>query len=112
MAVIDELAGRENGGDEFHPVDHRVESVFKETDQVLGSVAAPARCLFVITAELALRDIAVISPEQLFSRQLRTEIRDLAATPAVLARTVIADVDGALGPTPQVDAIAPVDFIF
>ena len=39
MAVIDELAGGEHGGDEFRAIDDGVETALEKTDEVLAGIA-------------------------------------------------------------------------
>src|SRR5205807_1042364 len=108
VAVIDQLARCEGGGDEFHAVDYGVETAFEQLDEVLAGIALAARGLLVEAAELALADIAVIALELLLGHQLGAEIRGLLAPLAVLAGTVVAAVQRALRATPQIDAKASI----
>src|SRR6266404_2145 len=108
MAVIDELARGEGGGDEFHPVDDGIEAALQEFDEVLAGVALAPRGLLVEATELTLADIAVIALELLLGHQLGAEIRGLLTALAVLAGTVVAAVQRTLRATPQIDADAPV----
>src|SRR5690348_7485418 len=112
MAVIDELAGGKNRGNEFGAVDDRIETALQQADQVLAGVATAARRFFVDLAELAFPDIAVVALEPLLGHQLRAVFRRLATALAMLARAVFAIVEGALGAAPQVHLEAAVDLVF
>src|SRR5690606_2768555 len=111
VAVIDELAGGEDGRHELGAIDHGLQAALQEADHVLGGVAAVARGLLVHLAELALADIAVVALQALLRHQLQTEIGGLLAALAVLARAIFAVVDGALGAAPEIDAQTAVDLV-
>src|SRR6185503_10145878 len=82
-------------------------------DHILAGVAGTARGVLVIFAELALGDVAVITLELLFGLKLGAIVAELlGAALAVLARTVRAFVDRALGTAPEIFADAAVELVF
>ncbi|MPL88357.1 hypothetical protein SDC9_34377 [bioreactor metagenome] len=112
VAVVDELAGGEDGRHELGAIDDRVETALEQADQVLAGVALDALGFRVDAAELLLGHVAVVALELLLGAQLGTEVRQLAlAALAVLARAVFALVQRRLGAAPDVLAHAAVDFV-
>ena len=111
VAVIDELAGRERGRHELHAVDDGIEPALQELDQVLAGIAAAARRLFIESAELALAEIGVVALQLLLRHELRPEIGRLLAALPVLARTIVAAIERALRPAPEIDVEAAVDLV-
>src|SRR5262249_4219364 len=84
---------------------------FQELDQVLAGIAAAARRLFIEPAELALAEIGVVALQLLLRHQLRPEIGRLLAALPVLARTIVAAIERALRPAPEIDVEAAVDLV-
>src|SRR5439155_5812056 len=87
------------------------EPALEQADQVLAGVALAPRRFLIDAAELALADIAVVALEPLLGHQLLAIVGWLLAPLAMLARAVIALVDRALRPAPQIDAQPAVDLV-
>src|ERR1700760_885141 len=112
MAVIDELARGEHGGDEFRAIDHGVEPALQKADQVFAGVALHAAGFDIDAVELAFGDVGVIAFQLLLGAQLHAEVRKLAlAALAMLAGAVFALVDGALRAAPDILAHTAVDLV-
>jgi hypothetical protein len=112
MAVAHQLAGGEWRGHEFRAIDHGVETALKQADHVLAGVAGAARRVGVIFAELPLGDVAVIAFELLLGLKLGAIVGELlGAALAMLAGTVRALVDRALGTGPDILAHAAIDLV-
>src|SRR3546814_3630739 len=103
VAVVHELAGGEDGRHELGAVDHRVEPALQQADEAFAGVAAAARGLGIVAAELLLADVAVVALQLLLGLKLGAVVGRLAAPLAVLPRRILALVDGALGPAPEID---------
>src|SRR3954453_6279070 len=102
MAVVDELARGEHGGDEFGPIDHGIETALQKADQVFAGVALHAAGFDIDAVELALGNIGVIALQLLLGAQLHAEVGKLAlAALAVLAWAVFALVDRTLRAAPD-----------
>src|SRR5579863_4970651 len=113
VAVIDELAGGEHGGDEFGAVDHGVETALKQTDQVFTGIALHPAGFDIDAVELALADIGVIALEFLLGAQLHAEVGELAlAALAVLAGAVFPAVHRALRAAPDILTHTAIDLVF
>ena len=99
-------------GDQPQAIAELVDGVRRqERDQVLAGVALAACRLGEDAAELALADIAVIALQLLLGHQLHAVVGRLLAPLSVLAGAVIALVEGALGPPPEIDAEAAIDLV-
>src|SRR4029078_8927096 len=61
VAVIDELARGEHGGDELGAIDHGIEAAVEQADQVFTCVALEAAGFDIDAVELALADVGVIA---------------------------------------------------
>src|SRR5262249_34114986 len=113
VAVIDELARREDGRHQLRPVDRGVEPALQKGDQVGAGIALHADRFLVDAAELLLRDVGVVTLELLLGAQLHAVVGELAlAALAVLAGAIFAAVHGALRAAPDVLAHAAVDLVF
>src|ERR1700754_1631532 len=113
VAVIDELARGEHGGDEFRAIDHGVEAALQQADQVFAGVALHAAGFDIDAVELALGNIGVITFKLLLGAQLHAEVRQLAlAALAVLAGAVFTLVDGTLRAAPYILAHTAIDLVF
>src|SRR5262249_7961737 len=113
VAVVHELARREDGGCELGAIHHRIEPALQQTNEVLRRVALPARGFLVGLTELLFGDVAVVETQLLLGYQLQPEVRGLALPAlAVLARAVLALVDRRLRATPKVLPEAAVGFVF
>jgi len=100
-------------GHEFRAIDDGVETALKQTDHVLAGIAGTARSIGVIFAELPLGDVAVIALELLLGLKLGAIVgKLLGAALAMLAGTVRALVDRALGAGPDILAHAAIDLVF
>ena len=98
VAVVDELARGEHGGDELGAVDHGVETALEQADQVFAGVALHAAGFDIDAVELALGDVGVIALELLLGAQLHAEVGELAlAALAVLAGAVFTRFTGLFG---------------
>src|SRR6185437_10975879 len=111
MAVIDELPRGEGRRHELHAVDDGIEPTLQQLDEIGAGVAASPRSLFIEAAELALADIGVIALELLLRHELRAEIGRLLAPLPMLAGTVVAAVQRALGTAPEIDPEASIDLV-
>src|SRR5580700_1447424 len=112
VAVVDELACREHGGDELGAVHHGVEAALQQADQLFAGVALQAARLDIDAVELALRDVGVIALQLLLGAELHAEIGELAlAALAVLAGTVFPAVHRALRATPDILAHTAIDLV-
>src|SRR5882672_6346727 len=78
---------------------------------MFAGVTLAARGLGEDAAELALADVAVVTLELLLGHQLEAVFRRLLAPLPVLAGTVFALVDRALGATPEIAVEAAIDFV-
>src|SRR5258708_13110026 len=78
---------------------------------MLAGVAIAAHGVEIIAAQLALGDRAVVALQPLLGHQLQAVVGRLLAALAVLAGTVFALVDRALGTAPQVDPEAAADLV-
>src|SRR5262245_23686884 len=111
MAVIDQLACREDGRRELGAIDDGVEPALEQADQMLAGVTLAPPRLLIDAAELALTDIAVVALEALLGEQLQTVFRGLLAPLTMLAGAVFALVDRALGAAPEIDVEAAIDLV-
>src|SRR5215475_9753829 len=112
MAVADELARGEYGGNEFRPVDDGIEPALEQPDHVRAGIAPHANGFGVDAAELPFGNVAVIAAQLLLGAQLHAVVGELAfAALAVLAGAVFAAVDGALRAAPHILAHAAVDLV-
>src|SRR3982750_3873732 len=112
VAVVDELARGEHGGNELGAIDHGVEATLQEADQVLTGVALHPAGLDIDAVELALGNVGVIALELLLGAELDAEVGQLAlAALAVLAGAIFTAVHGALRAAPDVLAHTAVDFV-
>ncbi len=112
MAVVDELARGEHGGDELGAIHHGVETALEQADQVLTGVALEAAGFDIDAVELALADIGVIALQLLLGAKLHAEVGELAlAALAVLAGAVFTAVDGALRAAPDILAHTAIDLV-
>src|SRR5581483_10092345 len=92
--------------------DHGVETALQQTDQVLAGVALETARLDIDAVELAFGDVGVIALQLLLGAELHAEVGELAlAALAVLAGTVLAAVDGALRPAPDILAHTAIDLV-
>src|SRR6195256_3857821 len=113
MAVVDELARGEHGGDEFCAIDHGVETALQQADQVFTGVALHAAGFDIDAVELALRDVGVVALQLLLGAQLHAEVGELAlAALAVLAGAIFPAVHRALRAAPDILAHAAIDLVF
>src|SRR5262249_43123629 len=110
MAVADELARGEYGGNEFRPVDDGIEPAFEQPDHVRAGIAPHANGFGVDATELPLGNVAVVAAQLLLGAQLYAVVRELAF--AGLAGTIFAAVHGALRAAPDILAHAAVDLVF
>src|SRR6185369_11749044 len=85
VAMVDELAGGEDGRHELGAIDHGLQTALEEADQVLRGIALAADGFGVELAELALADRGVIALQALLRHQLDAEIGRLLAALTVLA---------------------------
>src|SRR5215468_10545198 len=107
MAVADELARGEYGGNELRPIGDGIEPALEQPDHVRAGIAPHANGFGVNAAELPLGNVAVVAAQLLLGAQLYAVVRELAfAALAVLARTIFAAVDGALRAAPDILAHA------
>src|SRR6476620_3349973 len=112
VTVIDELAGGKRRRHELGPIDDRIETTLEKSDQVLAGIAAETDRLRVVARELLLGDVGVEALELLLGAKLRPEIGHLAfAALAVLSRSVLAAVHGALRAAPNVLSHAAVKLV-
>src|SRR5205809_2703414 len=110
--MADELARGEHGGHQLRPVDQGVEPALEQPDHMGTGIALHADGFGVDAVELALGNIAVIAPQFLLGAQLHAVVGKLAfAALAVLAGTILAAVDGALGAAPHVLPHTAVDLV-
>src|SRR5215468_1493985 len=113
MAVADELARGEYGGNELRPIGDGIEPALEQPDHVRAGIAPHANGFGVNAAELPLGNVAVVAAQLLLGAQLYAIVRELAfAALAVLAGTIFAAVDGALRAAPDILAHAAVDLVF
>ena len=113
VAVVDELARGEHGGDELGAVDHGVETALQQADQVFTGVALHPAGLDIDAVELALADVGVITFKLLLGAQLHAEVGELSlAALAVLAGAVFPAVDRALRAAPDILAHPAIDLVF
>src|SRR5260221_9036720 len=113
VAVADELARGEHGGNELRPVDDGIEPALEQSDHVRAGIASHANGFGVNAAELPLGNIAVIAAQLLLGAQLHAVVGYLAfAALPVLAGTIFAAVDWALGAAPHIFAHSAVDLVF
>src|SRR6195952_4665888 len=112
VAVIDELARGEHGGDELGAIDHGVETALEEADQVFTGIALHPAGLDINAVELALGNVGVIALELLLGAELDAEVGQLAlAALAMLAGAVFTAVHGALGAAPDILAHTAIDLV-
>src|SRR5262249_34793344 len=112
VAVVDELARREDGRHQLGAVDDGIEATLQERDQMGARVALHADRFLVDAAELTLGDVGVIAFELLLGAQLHAVVGELAlAALAVLAGAVFAAVHGALRAAPDVLAHTAIDLV-
>jgi hypothetical protein len=112
MAVVDELAGGENGRHELGAVDDGIKARFQQADEVFRRVALAAGRFVIRGAELLFGDVAVLALQLLLGAQLHAEVGELAlAALAVLAGAVFTAVDRGLRTAPDILAHAAVDFV-
>src|SRR5690606_20399219 len=89
-----------------------IQPALEQADQDLARIAPAAGRFLVDAAERLLGDVAVIAFQLLLGAQLQAEIRHLAlAALAMLARSVGADIERALGPAPDIFAKTAVDLV-
>src|SRR5690242_18169783 len=74
VAVIDELARGEHGGNELGAEHRRIETALEQADQVLAGVALQAAGLDIDAVELALADVGVITLQLLLGAELHAEV--------------------------------------
>src|SRR5688500_14579099 len=112
VAVADQLASGPDGRRELGAIDDHVEPPLEQPDQILRGVALHPRRQLIGLRELLLGDVAVIALELLLGAQLDSEIADLAlAALAVLAWSIFAAVDRALGASEDVLAHPAVELV-
>src|ERR1700709_2862489 len=112
VAVIDELARGENGGDELGAIYHHVETALEQADQVFTGVALHAAGFDIDAVKLALADVGVVALQLLLGAQLHAEVGELAlAALAVLAGAVFTAIDGALRAAPDILAHTAIDLV-
>src|SRR5690606_22068383 len=112
VAVADELASRPHRGCELRAIDHHVEALLEQADQVLARVTLHPRSGLVGGLELLFGDVAVVTLELLLGTQLQAIVAHLAlAALAVLARTVRTAVHRGRRTAPDVLAHAAVEFM-
>src|SRR5207237_10160824 len=98
---------------ELGTVDDHVEPALEQADEVLRCVALHADGVEIVLLELLLGDVAVIALELLLGAQLDAVVGNLAlAALAVLAGSIFAAVDRALGASEHGFAPAADDRIF
>src|SRR5690606_36595955 len=103
VAVVDELARREDGRDELGAIDDRVQARLQQADEVLRRIALAAVGFLIGLAELLFGDVAVMALQLLLGAELQAEVGHLAlAALAVLAGAVFTTVDRGLRTTPDV----------
>ncbi len=103
MAVVDELARCEHGRHELGAIDHGVKPAFQKADQVRSGIAFQADRLGIDATELLFGNVGVVALELLLGAQLHPEVGELAlAALAMLAGSIFAAIDGALGAAPDV----------
>src|SRR6201991_1327897 len=113
VAVIDELARGEHGGDELGAIDHGVETALEQADQVFTGIALHAAGFDIDAMELALGDVGVVTLQLLLGAQLHAEVGELAlAALAVLAGAVFPAVHRALRAAPDILAHTAIDLVF
>ena len=113
MAVIDELARGEHGGDELGAIDHGVETALEQADQVFAGIALHPAGLDIDAVELAFGDVGVVTLQLLLGAQLHAEVGELAlAALAVLAGAVFPAVHRALRAAPDILAHTAIDLVF
>ena len=113
VAVIDELARGEHGGDELGAIDHGVETALEQADQVFTGIALHPAGFDIDAVKLALGDVGVVALQLLLGAQLHAEVGELAlAALAVLAGAVFPAVHGALRAAPDILAHTAIDLVF
>src|SRR6202043_1602069 len=113
VAVVDELACREHGGDELGAVHHGIEAALQQADQLFAGVALQAAGFDIDAVELALGDVGVIAFQLLLGAELHAEVGELAlAALAMLAGAVFSALHGALRAAPDILAHPAVDLVF
>src|SRR3981189_1637803 len=113
MAVIDELARGEHGGDELGAIDHGVETALEQADQVFTGIALHPAGFDINAVELALGNVGVVALQLLLGAQLHAEVGKLAlAALAMLARAVFAAVPRGLRAAPDILAHTAIDLVF
>ena len=113
MAVIDELARGEHGGDELGAIDHGVEAALEQADQVFTGIALHPAGFDIDAVELALGNVGVITLQLLLGAQLHAEVGELAlAALAMLAGAVFPAVHRALRAAPDILAHTAIDLVF
>ncbi|KIU01141.1 hypothetical protein QU39_00295, partial [Staphylococcus aureus] len=70
VAVVDQLAGREDRWRELGAIDDHVEALLEQADEVLRRIALHLRRVLIGALELLLGDVAVIALELLLGAQL------------------------------------------
>src|SRR5439155_19753728 len=111
VTVVDDLSRGEWGRRELHAIDRGVEPALQELDQIVAGVAAASHRLFIEPPELALAVIGVVALELLLGWPLGAVVGRLLAPLAVLARAILAAVEGAFRAAPQIDAETAVDLV-
>src|SRR5215831_18772703 len=110
--MADELTRREDRRHQLRAVDQGVEPALEQPDHVRTGIALHADGFVVDAVELAFGNIAVVAPQFLLGAQLHAVVGKLAfAALAVLAGTILAAVDGALGAAPHVLPHTAVDLV-
>src|ERR1700681_3244132 len=113
VAVIDELARGEHGGDEFGAIDHGVETALEQADQVFAGIAFHPPGFDIDAVKLAFADVGVITLQLLLGAQLHAEVGELAlAALAVLAGAIFPAVHRALRAAPDILAHTAIDLVF
>src|SRR5258708_4001800 len=99
VAVIDELAGGEHGGDELGAIHHGIEAALEQADQVFTGVALHPAGFHIDAVELALGNVGVVALQLLLGAQLHAEVGKLPLAPlSVLPGAIFAAVPTPLPP--------------
>ena len=113
MAMVHELTSRKNGRNKLGPINDCIKTGLEKADQKLGRVAPTTGGLIIDLPELLFSDVSVKALQLLLGHELKAEVGRLAgATGAMLTRTALAAVHGALGATPDVFPNPPVKLVF
>jgi hypothetical protein len=95
VAVADQLTCLATRSCEAETDDDAVKAALKKTEQVLTRYAVLTACLFVIDAELTLKD-SVVTACLLLLTKLNSVLALLLAAAAVISGRICAAIDGAL----------------